>query len=1693
MKMASNDATTASCGENTAKKDSDKSFWSFNSKGDFFANVKVGFKKKTTRTPSEEPSIPPDDRGGTEQIQPLEEPADTTLRYNARDDTIEGLPELDYVEMDETKDTAYAVPPLNLREHQPAPEPLPGAIIEMWDGEIYHYGIYAGGGKVLGVHKPAAAICLATIELTPISLYWRVVYTPQNSIPIDSLRRLAGERFPYTAFDNNCYTFCCWVLDLNDSWLSRRMVTRTTGFFRPYQDWNTKPVPTVDDSKLKKVANVILCGLTSLFSRPIKDIVGKLKPLNLINILATCDWTFGGIVESLILVGELFGIFWTPPDVTSFLASILDDFQLQGPEDLAAEVVPILMGGLGLVLGFTTEKVGRMLSSAASTLRACKDLGAYGLDILKLVVKWFFPKKEEQAELEMVRSIEDAVLDLEALENNHLTTLLKDKDSLTAFMKTLDMEEEKARKLSTRSSSPDIVGTINALLARISAARSLLHKAREELCARIRPVVVMISGRPGIGKTHMARHLAQKVATAIGGDKRIGLVPRNGVDHWDAYKGERIVLWDDYGMSNPIKDALTLQELADTCPVTLNCDRIENKGKLFDSDIIVITTNLTSPAPLDYVNFEACSRRVDFLVYAESPDVEKVKKEFPGQPDMWKDAYQQDHSHIKLQLAPQGGFDKNGNTPYGKGVMKTLTQNSLVARVAALVHERADEFALQGDDLPLYNFDVDKINSFRKMAADNRYGFFETMKVGAALKNVDSIEGLKTALKGVALKPCKVVYKGTIYQIESGRGGLVIKKLEDRYAQSSGSLFGVLTRVRQARAKYYLKCFQELIYTTLQVAGAAFVTSRIIKRSNWCNSWRQAAESSAPTPVEEPPLTQPQAWEVIPVAADQEGKKGKNKKGRGKKHTAFSSKGLSDEEYDEYKRIREEREGKYSIEEYLRDRDRYYEELAIAQATEENFAEDDEMRLRQRIFRPTKKQRREERATLGLVSGTEIRKRKADDFQPKGKLWADDSREVDYNETINFEAPSSIWSRVVPFGTGWAFWVSPSLLITTTHVVPRDTTEIFGVPISQIQVHKSGEFCRLRFPRPMRTDVSGLILEEGAPEGTVCTILIKRSSGELLPLAVRMGTHATMKIQGRTIGGQMGMLLTGANAKNMDLGTSPGDCGCPYIYKRGNDFVVAGVHTAAARGGNTVVCATQGPDGEATLEGGENHGTYCGAPILGPGKSPKLSTKTKFWRSSTAPLPPGTYEPAYLGGRDPRVENGPSLQQVMRDQLKPFTAPRGKPPKPSVLESAKDTIVNFLEQTLEPAKKWSYSQACQSLDKTTSSGDPHHVRKNDHWNGETFTGPLADQASKANLLYEQGKHAQPVYTAALKDELVKTEKIYGTVKKRLLWGSDLGTMIRCARAFGGLMEEMKENCILLPIRVGMNMNEDGPAIFERHARHTYHFDADYSRWDSTQQRGILAAALDIMVKFSAEPELAQVVAEDLLAPSVLDVGDFRISIVEGLPSGVPCTSQWNSFAHWLITLCAMSEVTGLSPDVIQAHSCFSFYGDDEIVSTDITLDPNMLTEKLKEYGLKPTRPDKTEGPLVIQKNLSGLTFLRRTIVRDPAGWFGKLDRDSILRQLYWTRGPNHEDPMETMVPHSQRAIQLMALLGEASLHGSNFYGKVSRMVINEIKEGGLEFYVPRHEAMFRWMRFSDLSTWEGDRNLAPSGVNEDGV
>ena len=92
---------------------------------------------------------------------------------------------------------------------------------------------------------------------------------------------------------------------------------------------------------------------------------------------------------------------------------------------------------------------------------------------------------------------------------------------------------------------------------------------------------------------------------------------------------------------------------------------------------------------------------------------------------------------MKMELAPQGGFDSQGNTPFGKGVMKTTTLNRLLIQATALAMERQDEFQLQG---AVYNFDEDRVAAFTNLARANGLGLISMATLGKKLRSVKSVE-----------------------------------------------------------------------------------------------------------------------------------------------------------------------------------------------------------------------------------------------------------------------------------------------------------------------------------------------------------------------------------------------------------------------------------------------------------------------------------------------------------------------------------------------------------------------------------------------------------------------------------------------------------------------------------------------------------------------------------------------------------------------------------------------------------------------------------------------------------------------------------------------------------------------------------------------------------------------------------------
>lgn len=146
--------------------------------------------------------------------------------------------------------------------------------------------------------------------------------------------------------------------------------------------------------------------------------------------------------------------------------------------------------------------------------------------------------------------------------------------------------------------------------------------------ARSPPVVIMLSGKPGTGKTLLVDFLATDILTAIlpkstsedlNKDLSSQIFQKGSSEYWNGYCGQKIVVVDDFAQSVAVpgedNDYINLIRMANRWPFPLNFADLQNKGKnFFDSDAIILTTNLSSIDSCQSVILEpgAITRRIDY-------------------------------------------------------------------------------------------------------------------------------------------------------------------------------------------------------------------------------------------------------------------------------------------------------------------------------------------------------------------------------------------------------------------------------------------------------------------------------------------------------------------------------------------------------------------------------------------------------------------------------------------------------------------------------------------------------------------------------------------------------------------------------------------------------------------------------------------------------------------------------------------------------------------------------------------------------------------------------------------------------------------------------------------------------------------------------------------------------------------------
>ncbi len=143
----------------------------------------------------------------------------------------------------------------------------------------------------------------------------------------------------------------------------------------------------------------------------------------------------------------------------------------------------------------------------------------------------------------------------------------------------------------------------------VLAQKYLSNKSNDK--ARMEPIVVVLRGKPGAGKSIASQLLAQAVSKMNAGFQSVYSFPPDS-DHLDGYSGQYAVIMDDLGQNPDGKDFATFCQMVSTTNFIPSMAHLSEKGRPFRSNFIVATTNLAEFRPVTIADPGAVDRRITF-------------------------------------------------------------------------------------------------------------------------------------------------------------------------------------------------------------------------------------------------------------------------------------------------------------------------------------------------------------------------------------------------------------------------------------------------------------------------------------------------------------------------------------------------------------------------------------------------------------------------------------------------------------------------------------------------------------------------------------------------------------------------------------------------------------------------------------------------------------------------------------------------------------------------------------------------------------------------------------------------------------------------------------------------------------------------------------------------------------------------
>ncbi|AVX29502.1 polyprotein [Marmot norovirus] len=557
-----------------------------------------------------------------------------------------------------------------------AHEPQPGTLLEFDEGEMYHYGVYLSHGFIMDTTGLTSNGRTGLVVVRKLAGPWRE--TPfKINCGVEELFERMPAKVDYDLLVNNCWGIWKQFIPSLPDWSERSTSLEGLGpFHTEQQSWVSSASRWATDDSLAEYGtnthtlySILKACLRFLVQVTLKKL-SKVKPLNLYHLIVTTRPTFSGVLATLTRLFELYDV--PIGDFIMAMAELQDGAGTRGWR----EALNMILTAFGILASFFVKKPLDWLNGALKRLLAAikgsKDLATAANKVANEAKK-VFPRLLEDhwdADVEASKTLE------EVLSDNYAGQM--------ADPKTRQMAVQLAQKTVANLKHHSIYATgdegqIKEAIQRAESALTRLVLASTDMVPRKQPYVLVLAGPPGCGKTTLASFIARQVATTLS----TGIFQLNSdLDHWDSYQNQGVVLWEDFGAVDHPRDCRLLQKLADTAPLTLDCDKIENKGRTFTSTVIIITTNWQRMVPLEYAHPDAVLRRISRHLLIRSEALESwCRRGRPGSPPV-----QADFSHQTIVGLPAMALDWVGNTIYGRlqplrtdlaGVLRPLMKAAL--------------------------------------------------------------------------------------------------------------------------------------------------------------------------------------------------------------------------------------------------------------------------------------------------------------------------------------------------------------------------------------------------------------------------------------------------------------------------------------------------------------------------------------------------------------------------------------------------------------------------------------------------------------------------------------------------------------------------------------------------------------------------------------------------------------------------------------------------------------------------------------------------------------------------------------------------------------------------------------------------------------------------------------------------------